>query len=259
MCELCQKAKEIGKYDEFISGMLEEDKARLEYSKEMAKTLRPVERSVYSSMNWPVKLVYPMFEARAAYAVPNNYFQNINMAEERLGNGFAHGAMRSVFFAGKKLVIFSKNVNFHDAKEFFTSFLLLHLEPGEYKSVMGAGEIRITADVEKPMINLVTGKVEKKRISFTFLQQSVEGRIVSKEQAATSARFKNVYDKYGGATMKSASMDMEGYAITVPHFSPHPYMLQLHKEFGFETNKEFQLKVADYFKAHLGESGVAGV
>jgi hypothetical protein len=61
-----------------------------------------------------------------------------------------------------------------------------------------------------------------------------------------------VYERFGGAQLKSASMDMEGYAITVPHFSPHPYMLQLRKEFGFAENKEFQLHVADYFRAHLG-------
>ncbi|MFH0884431.1 MAG: hypothetical protein V1861_01855 [Candidatus Micrarchaeota archaeon] len=252
MCELCQKAKENQRYNEFISRMLDEDKARLEYSKVMAGSISLIGKSLFSSMNWPVKLVYPMFEARTAYAVPNNYFQNINVDGERLGNGFAHGAMRSFFFAGGKLVVFSKAVNFHDAKEFFTSFMLLHLEKGEYVAKEGAGEIRITADVEKPMINLVSGKVEKKRISFTFIHQSVLGRIVSKEQAATSARFKNVYDRYGGAQMKSSSMDMEGYAITVPHFSPHPYMLQLHKDFGFETNKDFQLKVADFIKEHLG-------
>jgi len=252
MCELCRKAKEVRGYDEFISRMLEEDKARLEYSKVMALSISLIGKSLFSSMNWPVKLVYPMFEARAAYAVPNNYFQNINVDGERLGNGFAHGAMRSFFFAGGKLVVFSKSVNFHDAKEFFTSFLLLHLEKGEYEAKEGAGEIRISADVEKPMVNLVSGKVEKKRVSFTFIHQPVIGRIVSKEQAANSARFKNVYDRYGGAQMKSSSMDMEGYAITVPHFSPHPYMLQLHKEFGFETNKDFQLKVADFIKEHLG-------
>ena len=252
MCELCRKAKEVRGYDEFISRMLEEDKARLEYSKVMALSISLIGKSLFSSMNWPVKLVYPMFEARAAYAVPNNYFQNINVDGERLGNGFAHGAMRSFFFAGGKLVVFSKSVNFHDAKEFFTSFLLLHLEKGEYEAKEGAGEIRISADVEKPMVNLVSGKVEKKRVSFTFIHQPVIGRIVSKEQAANSARFKNVYDRYGGAQMKSSSMDMEGYAITVPHFSPHPYMLQLHKEFGFETNKDFQMNVADFIRAHLG-------
>ncbi|MEW6036268.1 MAG: hypothetical protein AB1529_06655 [Candidatus Micrarchaeota archaeon] len=252
MCQLCQKAKAMEAYGALVSGMLEEDKSRMEHTKLMAESLSPIKRAVYSSMNWPVRLVYPMFEARAAYAVPNNYFQNVLLDDERLGNGFAHGAMRSLFFAGERLIVLSKSVNFKDAKEFFTSFLLLHLEKGEYEVKAGAGEMRISASVEKPMMNLVTGKPEKKRIAFTFIHQGVEGRIVSREQAATSARFKSVYEKYGGASMKSASMDMEGYAITVPHFSPHPYMLQLHEQFGYKDNKEMQLHAVDYFREHLG-------
>ncbi|MFH1520383.1 MAG: hypothetical protein ABID61_01935 [Candidatus Micrarchaeota archaeon] len=251
MCNFCDKAKDMQEYVQFMEKMIEEDKGRMEFSKIMAKTLSPISKTIYSSMNWPVKLIYPMFEARAAYAVPNNYFQNINVDEERFGNSFGHGAMRSMFFAGEKLVIFSKATNFHDSKEFFTSFLLLHLEKGEYDAKMAGGEIKITVQIEKPLINLITGKVEKKKIAFSFVNQSVQGKIVSKEHAAASTRFKNVYDKYSGASLKSGSMDMEGYAITVPHFSPHPYLLQLHEKFGFETNKELQLHVEDYFRAHL--------
>jgi hypothetical protein len=241
-----------GDYADLVSKMLEEDKARMENSKGAAESLSIIRKSLYSSMSWPVKLVYPMFEARAAYAVPNNYFQNISLDEERVGNSFAHGAMRSLFFAGDRLVLFSKGVNFKDGKEFFTSFLLLHLEKNEYEAKTGAGEFRISASVEKPMMNLISGKPEKKRVAFSFIHQQVQGRIVSKDQVAQSARFKSVYDKYQGAHAKSGSMDMEGYAVTVPHFSPHPYMLQCKKDFGFDTNKDFQLKVEEYFKAHLG-------
>jgi hypothetical protein len=97
------------------------------------------------------------------------------------------------------------------------------------------------------MKNLITGKVEKKKILFSFTHLSIEGRIVSKEQVAQSSRFQKVYGKRG-ARVRSQSVDLEGYAVTVPHFSPHPYLLQLHKEFGFEDNKEFQLNVIDYFK-----------
>ncbi|MEW6749084.1 MAG: hypothetical protein AB1295_05235 [Candidatus Micrarchaeota archaeon] len=251
MCDLCAKAKADAPYRSLLEGMLEEDKARVEHSKAMAHRLPPIARSIYTSMNWPVKLAYPMFDARAAYAVPNNYFQNLTIEDERLGNSFAHGAMRSLFFAGERLVVFSKSVNFKDGKEFFTSFVLLHLDKGEYAVMKDVREIRITARIERPMLNLITGKTESKRIAFTFLHQSVDGKIVSKEQAANSARFKNVYSRYGGAQMKSGSMDMEGFAVTVPHFSPHPYMLQLHKDFGFEDNKEFQLHARDYFDAHL--------
>ncbi|MFN7990925.1 MAG: hypothetical protein U0R44_02080 [Candidatus Micrarchaeia archaeon] len=253
MCDLCMKAKSIPEYGAFLSKMMEQDVARLEYSKKMAESLSPIKRGMYSSMNWPVKLLYPMFEARTAYAVPNNYFQNITIDDERIGNSFAHGAMRSLFFVGERLVVFSKTVSFRDAGEFFTSFLLLHLDKSEYKVERITGELKITVMAEKPMMNLFSGKAEKKRIAFSFIHQSVENRIVSKEQAAASARFKGVYGKYaGGTTIKSGSMDMEGYAITVPHFSPHPYMLQLNEKFGFPTNKEFQLHVKDYFEAHLG-------
>jgi len=253
MCQFCEKAKGTPEYVQFIDRMLEEDKERLEYSQIMAERLTPIAKSLYSSMNWPVKLVHPMFETRAAYAVPNNYFQNITIDEERLGNSFAHGAMRSIFFSGDRMVVFSKTTNFHDSREFFTSFLLLHLEKNEYKVTVGAGEIRIIVQVEKPLMNMITKKVERKKIAFSFLNQNVQSKIVSKDQVATSARFKNVYDNYIGAQTKSASMDMEGYAITVPHFSPHPYMLQLHAKFGFENNKEMQLHVEDYFKAHVSQ------
>jgi hypothetical protein len=252
MCDLCAKAKGIGEYKVFIDKMAEEDIARAEYSKTMAKEISLLNKNMYSSMAWPVKFVQPMFEARTAFAVPNNYFQNIFIDDERLGNSFSHGAMRSMFFVGERLVLLSKSCNFKDAKEYFTSFLLLHLEKGEYELKQAGEEMRITAKVEKPMLNMVSGKTERKRIVFSFIHQSVAGRIVSKEQAASAARFKNVYDRYeGGAQMKSTSMDMEGYAITVPHFSPHPYMLQLHKEFGYDENKDFQLHVMDYFRAHI--------
>ena len=255
MCDLCQRAKTIPEYSNLLSKMAEEDLARIEFSKKLAPEFKILGSSIYSSMNWPIKLVYPMFDARAAYAVPNNYFQNIILGEEKLGNNFAHGAMRSVFFAGTRLVILSKTVHFRDGQEFFTSFLLLHLEKEEYRYSVDMNGIRIIADIEKPMVNLVSGKPEKKKISFSFLHSPINGKIVSKEQVTQSARFKEVYGRYqGGASMKAGSVDMEGYAVTVPHFAPHPYLLQLHKEFGYSENREFQEKgVEEYLKAHLGK------
>jgi hypothetical protein len=250
MCNVCERAK-TPLYEALTARMLVEDEARLSYSRAMDAQLGAIGRSVYSSLNWPLKIAQPLFEARAAYAVPNNYFQNLTVDEERLGNGFSHGAMRSLFFAGGRLILFSKAVNFHDAKEFFTSFILIHLEKGEYEAAVDESGIRITAQVEKPMLNLISGKAERKRIAFSFAHQKVAGRIVSKEQVATSSRFREVYGKYGGVSMKTGSIDMEGYAITVPHFAPHPYLLQLHEQFGYESNRQFQEHVEDYFRAHL--------
>ena len=253
MCELCEKAKEIPAYVNLLSKMFEEDIARLEASKQLASEMRFLNSKLYTSIKWPVKLHYPMFDARAAYSVPNNYFQSLYVDGERQGMMFTHGAMRSLFFAGERLMLLSKSVNHAAGADYFTSFVLLHLEPGEYDyKLAGDGTLILSADVAKPVKNLVTGKKEKKKILFNFMHKPVKGRIVTREKILTSAQFRTVYAKYGGAQMKSASIDIEGYALTVPHFAPHPYMLQLHKQFGYLSNRDFQEHAMDYFREHLG-------
>jgi hypothetical protein len=253
MCELCEKARNSAGYVSMLSKMLEEDMKRVDSSKRLSDEIRLLRQNLYTSVNWPVKISYPMFDARAAYSVPHNYFQNLYLDGERLGVAFAHGAMRSLFFADSKLMLFSKSVNRKAGQEFFTSFILLHLESDEYKFNRAEdGTLLISADVTKPMKNLVTDKVENKKILFNFTHKPVKGRIVTREKVLTSAQFRNVYSKYGGAQLKSASIDLEGYAITVPHFAPHPYMLQLNQDFGFASNRQFQENVIEYFNAHLG-------
>jgi hypothetical protein len=250
MCKLCSRAKNIDGYAKFIESMHQADIERMDFSKEVAPDLRPITKTIYSSMKWPTKFLYPMFDARAAFSVPHNYYQPLTLGSERLGNAFAHGAMRSVFFVGSRLVLLSKTVNHKAGREFFTSFVLAHFEPGEFNLSINGEEASIDVDIEKPMRNLITNKVEKKRISFHFAHKSIKGRIVSREQVMTSSQFKNIYKRYGGAMSKVSSIDMEGYAITVPHFAPHPYMLQLNQDFGYGSNRDFQERVLDYFKEH---------
>jgi hypothetical protein len=252
MCEVCEAAKKSTDYAGLLDKMLADDAARLEFSKQMAQELAPLKRSICSSLKWPVRLVYPMFEARAAFSVPQNYFQGLMLDGERLGASFAHGAMRSLFFAGGDLIVFSKTVNHHDGREFFTSFMLALFKPGEYSAEVSGEDITIRVDAEKGMRNLISGEMENRRISFNFINNAVKNRIVTREQVLNSAQFKNVYAKFGGASAKSASIDIEGYAITVPHFSPHPYLLQLKEQFGYESNRQFQENVVkDYFLKHM--------
>ncbi len=252
MCELCEKAKNTPSYLELVSTMLEEEEKRLESTRVLADEMKFLNKKIYTSVKWPLKLHYPMFDARAAYSVPNNYFQNIFIDGERLGVMFTHGAMRSVFFAGERLMLFSKTVNHHHGHNYFTSFFLVHFEPDEYSHKVAAdGTLTLSVDVSKTMKNLVTGKAEKKKILFNFANKPVKGRIVTREKVLTSSQFKSIYAKYGGAMTKSASIDMEGYALTVPHLAPHPYMLQNHKQFGYASNRDFQEHAIDYFKNHL--------
>jgi len=252
MCDLCSKVRGNSKYASLLEGMLEEDQQRIKNSREVAENLTILNRMLFTTMNYPIKLVYPMFDARTAFSVPNHYYQNLFVGGERSGVSFAHGSMRSVFFSDERLVVFSKTVNTSKTKEFFTSFLLAHFEKDEYAYSYDNGILKISADVEKPALNLATKEKEKKKIKFNFVSKNVIKRIVTKERVLSSQQFKKVYGKYGGARAKAASMDMEGYAVTVPHFAPHPYLLQISNELGYSSNKDFQEKTIDYFKAHLG-------
>ncbi|MBI5133758.1 MAG: hypothetical protein HZA83_03515 [Thaumarchaeota archaeon] len=252
MCKLCDSVKNNSKYSTVINKMFEADKARLDFSKLLTSNLQPMANALYTSIEWPVKFMLPMFEARTAYCVPNNYFQSLFLDGERCGAMFSHGSMRSVFFVDNKLILFSKTVGHAEGREFFTSFVLADFAPGEFKYHFDGDNFAIMADAEKKMKNLVTGKTENKKISFNFVNQSVKNRIVDRDKVLTSSQFRTVYEKYGGALNRTASIDLEGYAITVPHLAPHPYMLQLHKELGFESNREMQEHAIDYFRAHLG-------
>ncbi|MEM3422797.1 MAG: hypothetical protein QXF35_04445 [Candidatus Bilamarchaeaceae archaeon] len=251
MCKLCKIAAQISEYKTITDKMAKEDVNRINFTKEMAKEMNFLFKACYSSIKWPIILNYPFFEARTAYAVPSNYFQNILLDNEKIGNAFSHGSMRSVFFVGERLMLLSKNVNFREGKEFFTSFILAHFEQNEYGLKISEERASISVNTKKTMKNLITNDIEEKKIQFNFVHEPVKGRIITKERIMTSAQFKNIYSKYlGGAQMRSASIDLEGYAITVPHFAPHPYLLQLKEKFGYSSNREFQEHALDYFKEH---------
>ena len=255
MCNLCEKVKKSTNYNSFMEKMLSADVERIEFSKTMAEEMPSLSNLLYTSVNYPIELVYPMFEARTAFSVPSNYYQQLTVGEERHSNAFAHGAMRSLFFIGTRLFLFSKTVNHKDGKEFFTSFALLHFDKGEFRYSWEGDNLTISFDGDKTMKNLITEKTEKKHILFNFFSQNVKNHIVSREDVATSSQFKAIYAKHGTATSRVASIDIEGYAITVHHFSPHPYLLQISQELGYGSNREFQERgVLAYFKEHLSQN-----
>ncbi len=250
MCDMCKK--DVPNYGQLMKNSFSTDEKRIGFSKELSSEIPLLSRFLYSSMKWPVVFNSPMFEARRAYAVPSAYYQDLKLDNDRTGIGFSHGSMRSLFFIGSRLVLLSKGVGHHDGKEFMSSYVLCHFEPSEFHAEIRGEDITISVDVEKTFRNLVTDKKEKKQISFMFVNKDVHKKLVSREQVLNSSKFKSVYSKYGGAFQKSASIDLEGYAITVPHFSPHPFMLQSFQEFGYSSKREMQESTAkDYFLKHL--------
>ncbi len=252
MCELCEKVKKSEEYGTLLSKMQDSDVIRLEHSKKALSSFSSIQ--VYSTIEYPKLLIQPMFEPRVAYSNPSNYFQNLFVNGERLPGSFSHGSTRSIFFLGKRLIVFSKSVAMHESEEFLSSLLLAHFEPGEYSfEITPEGRISIAADIEKAAKNLISGRVEKVKISFAFAQDNLQGKLMRKGEAIASALYSNQSKIMGiGARRRSLSTEyMSGYVSTVPYISPHPYLLQILSGLGYSSQQDFQNHVIDYFRAHL--------
>ena len=252
MCNFCQVSKN-STYISLIDRMTDQDIDRMGFSAAMAEQLPVIKNTCFASLKWPQKFYKPMFEARTAFAVPNNYFQNLLIDGNRTSVRFSHGSMRSIFFVGNQLMLLSKNVNFQDGREYFTSYVFCHFDNNEYQFSVTDEGISIQSNTTKSVKNLITNKIEKKTISFNFVGKSVINKIVTKDRVKTSAQFMNVYSRYGGFDSKAQSIDLEGYAITVPHISPHPYLLELHDKLGFPSKRDIQEHVIDYFSQHANK------
>lgn len=251
MCKICENAAKNPEYQALLSRMMDEDQIRLEGTKTFLDKFPSLSHNLYTSLKYPTKLTKPLFEARTAFALPHNYFQIILLDGKRMGNQFAHGATRSMFFSGENLVVFSKTVGQEAGRPFLSSFLFTHFTPKEYTVSYDGKDMRISVNVKKSLKNLISGEVEKKQIAFNFFHQNLEGRIISKEQAMQSSYVKKIYGKRGNVRALFASADLEGYVVSVSHYSPHPFMLRLCKEFGFDSFRAFQEHTLDYFTEHL--------
>ncbi len=249
MCKWCNYSKS-GAYTETLSAMAKEDAIRLKASIELEPGLE-FKPQIFSSIKYPVKLPYPFFDVRTAYCTPFRYYQNLKLDGEAAPIGFSHGSMRSIFFSGKRLMLFSKSVAHREGKEYFSNFVLLHLEPEEYHYEFTDDGFMLNADISRRMTNLLTGKTEVKKVFFNFVHRNLANRIVTRDQIMGSAYLKSIYSKYGGLESSMLSVDMDGYAITVSHIAPHPYLLNLCEQLGYENRRAMQEDVMSYFKGHL--------
>ncbi len=252
MCELCEKTKNNAQYKALVSKMHMADSERLENTKKAAASFSSI--LAYSTMEYPIRLIEPMFELKIAFATPMNYFQNLFVNGERQPANFSHGATRSLFFSGKRLVLLSKSVAAYEGREIFSSFLLAHFEQGEYSmDINPENRIAISANAQKPAKNLLGGNVEKINIEFNFVQESLGGKLIGKNEALASTLFVNQFKRSGmdARAWLTSTEYMFDYVSSAAHFSPHPYMLRFCKELGYANQRDFQMHAADYFRAHV--------
>jgi len=250
MCRLCS-ALENSSYYSKMDAMVSEDQARIERSKSFVEKFPSIKNSILTSISFPPKIHKPLFEARNAYTLINNYFQNLLLDGNKQGAMFSHGSTRSLFFSGNYLVLFSKSTAQDAGVDFFGHYILFHFTKDEYEAKFDGANLSISVNCRKKAKNLLTGENEEHAIAFNFVHQPVEGRIMKKEEAMRSDYVKKIMGARAGGGDIFASADLEGYIITVPHFSPHPYLLQSGKEVGHDSNRHFQEHVLDYLLEHL--------
>lgn len=250
MCRLCEALGSTA-YFQLLDAMVEEDRARIERSRGMAEKFPSVKGSLLTTLEFPPKIRKPLFEARNAYTLINSYFQQLLLDGNKQSPMFSHGSTRSIFFSGEYVVLLSKSVAQDSGVDFFGHYLLFHFTRDEYIAKFDGASLSLSANCRKKARNLISGETEEHQISFNFLHQPVEGRILKKEEAMRSDYVRKVMGGRLGTGDIFASADLEGYVVTVPHFSPHPYLLRVGGGIGHPSNRHFQEHVLGYLLEHL--------
>ncbi len=244
MCKICDIASS-GPYAKKMEEWVLRDSARVKKHKEEG-----IQAELWSSIKWPLRMDFPIFEPRAPLAVPTNYFQMLSINGESQPKKWSHDSTRGIGIKSDRLVVVSKFPAKSGFEDTFQSYYLFTIPLAEVDAqIEPNGAITIKADKEIAFQSLLDSKIEKKQARFTFSHKPIQNAIVSQEQARTNSRVQEVYGKDGFSLPHS---DIENYFVTVPNFFPHPYLLDNYADMGYASRWDFQISgPLDYFKEHL--------
>jgi hypothetical protein len=228
-------------YTKNLQRLIESDREWLENTKKLSSDIDALKASCYGKI-FSRNDVF-LFEAKMPFARPLEYFQPIHLDGKRLSPRFSHGSTTALYFSEDGLYLLSKHVAFAQGMNFFAHYLHFKLENPSLQILEKS--IRISFSGSLKLENLVLGSFEEKTISFTFLHENIENRIVKKEDALASKKMEEVYGRHGESF---ASANIEGFTISVRHFSPHPFAFQAYKEFGYESYVDMENDVVNLFR-----------
>ncbi|MEM4367280.1 MAG: hypothetical protein QW035_04095 [Candidatus Anstonellales archaeon] len=248
MCRLCNRN---ANYERLIATMLEQDRKRIESTKVLAERIEKLKSAIYSEGE--ISIGKPMLEPKMPLPVPTNYFQNLLIDGEKAPNAFSHGSTRAIFFKEKKVHLLSKQAVVKDGVEFMAHYIYCSFPFSELSMKIGEKESVIEFRGKKKMTNLITGKEEEKELAFMFSHQNIEGKFTSKDRLVASQSYRSVIARHTNIDSFLDYIGMEGYIVTVAHFAPFPYLLNLHKEYGYDSRKEMASDVNNYLKEAVSE------
>lgn len=235
--------KRINEWTERDLERLQNNKLMIENGEDYLKDL------IFSSIQWPIKFDFPIFEVKVAYATPTRFYQDLFINNERIAGPWAHDTTRAIGFKDDYLILISKRLTSELGKEYYSHYSLLHFNKSELiiNKDNEFNNITIGYKGTKQVTDLVTGINKEINVSFNFIHKNPEKAIVSKNKANSMSKIKALRNR--GLEMSGSKF--QDYVITVPHFVPHPYLLDEFADFGFINKKMFKVKVFDYLNEML--------
>ena len=228
-------------YTKNLQYLIEKWKEWLENTRKVCSRIEAVQGTCYGEL-FSRNDVF-LFEAKMPFARPLEYFQPVHLDGKRLSPRFSHGSTTSIYFLDGSIYLFSNHVSYSESLSFFSHYLHFKLENPSVKVSEKSVQVSFSGVVK--LENLLLGGMEEKNVSFTFVHENIENRIVKKEDALISKKMEEVYGRYGETF---ASANIEGFTVCVRHFSPHPFALKAHKEFGYGSYVDMEKDVVNLFR-----------
>lgn len=226
---------------------------------------------IFSNLPFPLQISFPLFEAKAAVAVPTKYYQPLTVDNAPLRNDWAHDFCRSIGFIGDDLLLLSQAIAKKpdplfasgekgplsaasipygndapfrfDVKreqkaggEVFLHHLAVKFAKGEFSfSDKGNGKFEIAVHgVKKDGTNLLDNAPASHAFNFSFQHNPTKLATISSTSFRASGLASSVYGQHGGLASSS-----DESVITVAHLEPHPYLLVEHAAFGYASRHDF--------------------
>ncbi|RLG17952.1 hypothetical protein DRN67_04705 [Candidatus Micrarchaeota archaeon] len=203
---------------------------------------------IFTNLGFPLQISFPLFEAKAPMSVPTKYYQALQIDGSPLRNDWAPDFCRSIAFLNDGLLLVSKAV----ARSGVDTLLFYHavkFKGNEYSfTALGGGKFEVVvSNVKVKGMDLLRDAETVHNFDFTFKHSPTKGSKMSFASfKARSGVISNIYKRHGGMLRES-----KGHVIAVPHFAPHPYLLNEYARFGYKGKSEFQDDVSELLRSLL--------
>lgn len=228
-------------YIKNLDYLIERDQEWLENTKKLSSEMETLHTACYGEL-FSKSDVF-LFEPKMPFARPLEYFQPIHVDGKRLSPRFSHGSTTALYFSETGLCLISKYIASREGLGFFSHYLHFRLENPQIRVLEKSISVSFSGNVQ--LENLIVGGSEDKNVSFTFLHENIENRIVKKEDALISKKMEEVYRRHGETFV---SANIEGFTVSVRHFTPHPFAFQACREFGYSSYIDMENDIVNLFR-----------